>query len=79
MTLRSTVEAMPGIAIGVSTKTISFHGRRAVHARGFEDVLRDLLEVGEEHPDDDRQVGEAEHDDQADMGVEQAGVQMKIR
>ena len=34
--------------------------RRAIHARRLEDVARDLLEVGVEHPDHDRQVGEAE-------------------
>ena len=46
----------------------------AVHARRLEDVARDFLEVGEEHPDHDRQVAQAEDDDEPAARVEQAEV-----
>ena len=48
--------------------------RRAVHAGGLKDVLRDLLEIGEQHPHDDRQVAEAQDRDEADAQIEEAEV-----
>ncbi len=48
--------------------------RGAVHAGGLKDVLGDLLEVGEQHPHHDRQVAEAQHEDEPGAGVEQAEV-----
>ena len=48
--------------------------RSPVHARGFKDVDGDLLEIGVEHPDEERQVEEQEHQADADEVVEQVQV-----
>jgi hypothetical protein len=47
---------------------------RAIHPCRLEDVLRDLLEVGEEHPNHDRQIAEAEDQDQAAARVQQTKI-----
>src|ERR1700682_2164383 len=43
---------------------------RAIHPRRFQDVLGDFLEIGEQHPDDDRQIAEAQDQDQAAARIE---------
>jgi hypothetical protein len=45
---------------------------RAVHPRGLQDLDGDFAEIGVEHPDDDRQVDQHQHDHQAEAGVQQA-------
>ena len=70
MMLSSSVEAMPGTAIGVSTCQISPQSGGAVHAGGLEDLAGDLAEVGVEHPDHDRQVDQHQHDREAEAGVD---------
>ena len=60
MKLRRSVDAMPGTAIGREHIGEFLADRRTIHPRRLEDVLRDLLEIGEQHPDDDRQVAEAQ-------------------
>ena len=52
---------------------ISFRQAGAVHPCGFKDLAGDFLEVGVEHPDDDRQVDQHQREDKADLGVEQPG------
>src|SRR5262249_29553160 len=47
---------------------------RPVHARRLQDLAGYLLEVGEVHPDDDRQVEQEQHRDQPASRVEEAEV-----
>ena len=47
---------------------------RAIHPRRFEDILRDFLEIGEEHPDHDRQIAETQDQDQTGARIEQAEI-----
>ena len=44
---------------------------RTIHPRRFQDILRDFLEIREEHPDHDRQIAETEDHDETSPPVEQ--------
>ena len=48
--------------------------RSSVHARRLEDVDRDLLEVGVEHPDQQRQIEQHQDDADAEQAVEQVQI-----
>src|SRR4051812_40100758 len=47
---------------------------RPVHARGLQYLAGDLAEIGVEHPHDDRQVDQHEHDRHADAAIEQVEI-----
>ena len=46
-----------------------FLQRCAVHSRGFQYLFWYLLEIGVQHPHDDRQVDHHQDDDQADQRI----------
>ena len=44
-------------------------GRHAIHLARLDDFPGDFLEVGEEHPDDDRQIDQAQDQYEQEMGI----------